>query len=130
MGSGRGRRDEKSYSLAHTALNVVGTVDSHPFVNSSHVRLLARAAAPFVWCLLCGLRTGMRAGELLALQWGDVNWRGSHVQVRRNLVREQLTTPKNHQQRRIDLSRQLRLELWLWRRRQRAGVAESRSPVA
>jgi integrase len=70
--------------------------------------------------LLCGLRTGMRAGELLALQWGDLDWRGSYVQVRRNIVRGQLTTPKNHQRRRVDMSRQLRAELRLWRRRQRA----------
>jgi integrase len=70
--------------------------------------------------LLAGLRTGMRAGELLALQWGDLDWRGSYLQVRRNLVRGQLTTPKNHQRRRVDMSRQLRAELRLWRRRQRA----------
>jgi hypothetical protein len=38
---------EKSYSLAHTALNVVGTVDSHPFVNSSHVRLLRTCSSAF-----------------------------------------------------------------------------------
>jgi integrase len=62
----------------------------------------------------------MRAGELLALQWGDINWRHSRLEVRRNLVRGQLTTPKNHQRRRVDLSRQLRAELRLWRRRQRA----------
>ena len=73
----------------------------------------------FPW-LLCGLRTGMRAGELLALQWGDLNWRGSYLVVRRNYVRGQLTTPKNHQQRRVDMSPQLRAELRLWRRRQRA----------
>jgi integrase len=54
--------------------------------------------------LLCGLRTGMRAGELLALQWGDLDWRGSYAQVRRNIVRGQLTTPKNHQRRRMGLS--------------------------
>jgi integrase len=72
----------------------------------------------YVW-LLCGLRTGLRPGELLALEWGDTNWRG-FIQVRRNLVRGQLTTPKNHQRRRVDLSRQLRAELRLWRRRQRS----------
>ncbi len=61
-----------------------------------------------------------RARELLALQWTDLNWRGSFVQVCRNLVRGQLTTPKNHQGRRVAMSRQLRAELRLWRRRQRA----------
>src|SRR5205085_1382267 len=69
--------------------------------------------------VLCGLRTGMRAGELLALQWGDFNWRRGYVQVQRNLVRGVLTSPKNHQSRRVDVSRQLRVTLRLWRRQQR-----------
>jgi hypothetical protein len=58
--------------------------------------------------LLCGLRTGMRAGELLALQWGDVDWRGRYLFVQRNWVRSTLTTPKNHQCRQVDLSSELR----------------------
>jgi len=49
--------------------------------------------------LLCGLRTGMRAGELLAAQWGDFNWRCGYVHLQRSLVRGQLTSPKNHQTR-------------------------------
>jgi integrase len=48
--------------------------------------------------------------------------------VRRNLVRGQLTTPKNHQRRRVGLSRQLRAELRLWRRRQRAGWLKHGQP--
>jgi hypothetical protein len=63
------------------------------------------------------------------LEWGDTNWRGSFLQVRRNLVRGQLTTPpKNHQRRRVDLSRQLRAELRLWRRRQRAAWLKHGQP--
>ena len=62
----------------------------------------------------------MRAGELLTLQWGDFNWRRRFVQVQRNLVRGLLTTPKNHQRRRVDLSYQLTAALRLWRRQQRA----------
>jgi len=61
----------------------------------------------------------VRAGELLALQWSDFNWRRGFVQIQRNLVRGQLTTPKNHQSRRVDLSRQLQVALRLWRRQQR-----------
>jgi integrase len=81
---------------------------------------VARKKLPdwFPW-LLTALRTGMRAGELLGLQWGDINWRGSYIEARRNFVQGVLTTPKSHRRRRVDLSRQLRLELWLWRRRQR-----------
>jgi integrase len=73
----------------------------------------------YAW-LLCGLRTGLRLGELLALQWGDIDWRGRFVHIERNLVDGTLTTPKNHQQRRVDLSMQLRAVLRLWRRQQRA----------
>jgi integrase len=61
----------------------------------------------------------MRAGELLELKWGDINWRGRTIHMQRNVVRGQLTTPKSHQQRRVDLSRQLAVTLRLWRRRQR-----------
>jgi integrase len=95
-----------------------------PFNREDAAALLAtvRERTPewYPWLLWGGLRTGLRAGELLALQWGDVNWRGSYLVVRQNLVRGLLTTPKSHQQRRVDLSRQLRAELRLWRRRQRA----------
>jgi integrase len=95
----------------------------------AHVLEIARARCPewYPW-LLCGLRTGMRAGELLALQWSDINWRGEFIQLRRNMVRGQLTTPKN-QTRRIDLSRQLRAELRLWRRRERLGWLKRGQPL-
>ena len=69
--------------------------------------------------LLCALRTGLRAGELLGLQWADVDWRGRYLLVQRSLVRGRLTTPKNHQRRRVDVSPQLRAVLRLWRRFQR-----------
>jgi integrase len=70
--------------------------------------------------VLCGLRTGLRPGELLALQWGDIDWRGRFIQLQRNLVRGKLTTPKSHQCRQVDISPQLRAVLRLWRRQQRA----------
>ena len=56
---------------------------------------------------LCALRTGMRLGELLALEWGDIDFRGRFIEVRRSLVRRCFTTPKNHKARRVDMSRQL-----------------------
>jgi integrase len=96
--------------------------DIRPFTREEAGLIIAVARERFPewypW-VLCGLRTGMRAGELLALQWGDFNWRSGYVYLRRNLVRGELTTPKNHQTRRVDLSRQLRAALRLWRRQQR-----------
>ena len=44
--------------------------------------------------------------ELLGLQWGDIDWRGSFMHVQRNIVRGQLTTPKNHPDRRAHHVRQ------------------------
>jgi integrase len=78
--------------------------------------------------LLSALRTGMRAGELLALQWGDFNWRAGYVHVQRNLVRGVLTTPKNRQRRRVDLSHQLQVVLRRWRRRERRAWLQKGRP--
>src|SRR5262249_22204867 len=73
-------------------------------------QLLAVAAQQFPrWrpLLLCAVRTGMRQGELLALRWADVDFACRFITVNRNLVRGILTTPKNHQRRRVDMSAQL-----------------------
>ena len=91
---------------------------------------IARVHFPdwYPW-ILCAARTGLRLGELLALQWGDVNWRGRYLLIRRNLVDGCLTTPKTHQRRRVDLSLQLRAELRLWRRRQHAAWLAAGAPM-
>ncbi len=92
------------------------TVD--PFARDEVAHLVETAREHFPgwhpW-LLCALRTGLRAGELLALQWGDIDWSGRSIRVQRSLVRGTLTTPKNHQVRAVDLSVQLRAVLRLWR---------------
>jgi len=95
------------------------TIDPFTRDEAAHLVAVAREHFPdwHPWTL-CAFRTGMRLGELLALQWGDLDWHGRYVQVRRSLVRGKLTTPKNHQQRRVDLSPHLRGVLRLWRRRQ------------
>jgi hypothetical protein len=36
---------------------------------------------------VCAARTGLRLGELLSLQWGDVDWNGRFFVVQRNIVR-------------------------------------------
>jgi len=70
--------------------------------------------------LLCAVRTGLRLGELRALTWDAIDWRGRFIDVRENYVEGEWTTPKSHELRHVDLSTQLRAELRLWRRRQRA----------
>ncbi len=57
--------------------------------------------------LLCAVRTGLRQGELIGLQWGDVDFRGGFIEVRRAIVRGRLTSTKNHKIRRVDMTPQL-----------------------
>ncbi|MCZ6876694.1 MAG: tyrosine-type recombinase/integrase [Acidobacteria bacterium] len=54
---------------------------------------------------LCSLHTGLRSGEVIALQWSDIDWNGKFIEIRRQLVRCRLTTLKTeHSQRRVDCS--------------------------
>ena len=66
---------------------------------------------------LTALRAGLRRGELIALQWGDIQFGSSetdsnrYILVQRNFVYGKFTSPKSKRSRRVDLSRQLRQEL-------------------
>jgi len=66
--------------------------------------------------VLCALRTGLRLGELLGLQWGDVDWQGHFLVVPRNIVRGVVTSAKSHRRRRVDMTPQLEAALLTWRR--------------
>ena len=57
--------------------------------------------------LLCAVRTGLRQGELIGLQWSDVDFAGQFLEVHRAVVRRRETTTKTHKIRRVDLSSQL-----------------------
>jgi integrase len=49
----------------------------------------------------------MRLGEALAIQWGDIDFEGCFIEVRRNLVSGRNETPKSGKSRRVDMSLQL-----------------------
>ena len=69
-------------------------------------RLLAHTPREWRAVLAVALFTGMRQGELLGLQWGDIDWASNRIYVRRTLqrksamldrqpaVEDRLTTPK------------------------------------
>lgn len=72
--------------------------------------LLATAGEQLPWLhpiLLCAVRTGLRRGELIGLQWGDVDFHGRFLLVRRTVTRNRVGTPKNGKIRRVEVSRQL-----------------------
>jgi integrase len=52
--------------------------------------------------LLCAVRTGLRLGEMRALEWGDLDWRQRFLRVQRNFVEGAVTTPKSGRARKVD----------------------------
>ncbi len=69
---------------------------------------IARHRAPrYSPLFLCAVRTGLRLGELLGLQWGDLDYHGRFVEVQRNYTRGRIATPKSGEARRVDMSREL-----------------------
>jgi integrase len=63
---------------------------------------------------LAALKTGMRLGELSALTWGDVDLTGATIRVRQSYTGGELSTPKNHEQRSVDLTAELVELLGAW----------------
>jgi integrase len=72
----------------------------------------------------------MRLGELLALQWSDLDLNARFAEVRRNLVAGRITTTKNRQKRRVDLSRHLTATLRTLRARRKAASLKGGTPLA
>jgi integrase len=66
-----------------------------------------RTAPGYYPLVLLLARTGLRAGEAVALQWGDCDFHSRFLQVQRNYVDGAITTPKSGLQRRVDMSQQL-----------------------
>jgi len=66
-----------------------------------------RHAARYYPLFLCAVRTGLRLGELLALQWSDLDFQSRFLLVQRNYTHGKVTTPKSGEVRRVDMSREL-----------------------
>ncbi len=59
--------------------------DTVRFLTEAEAYALLESAHPrWRTMILVALRTGMRVGELRGLQWGDINWRESQVNVERS----------------------------------------------
>jgi len=63
--------------------------------------------SPYYPFLLAGFRTGMRLGELLALEWSDIDWNSKFFRVNKSFKRGRVETPKNGKERHVDMSDQL-----------------------
>lgn len=86
-----------------------GRRDEHPPTPEEFDRLLAGCAAlgdyaPQMQALLIfGAYTGMRPGELFALEWSDIDCKANRVHVQRRLYRGGLDLPKSNKTRTIAL---------------------------
>lgn len=85
------------------------------FLTPEEVRLfLANVDDPYRALFTTAVLTGMRLGELLALQWGDIDWNKRTLHVRRSLYRGQFQSPKSKRSiRAIGMSPTLRDVLWM-----------------
>jgi len=69
---------------------------------------------------IAAIHTGMRSGELAGLQWGDIDFNGKYLIVRRTFSRGRLEKTKTDQIRRVDVSDALLHELESLRRQRKA----------
>lgn len=82
------------------------------FLTPEEVRLLLdNARGIFYPFFLTAARTGLRQGELIGLQWGDIDWKGKFLTVRRTIYKKTPKIPKSGKERTVDMSDQLLAEL-------------------
>jgi len=48
-------------------------------------------------------RSGMRKGEIRGLQWGDIDWNGRFIEVRRAFSKKVMGTPKSGKSRKVEM---------------------------
>jgi integrase len=79
-------------------------------------KLLENTEKPYSVAFLTAFLTGMRAGELWGLQWGDIDWNSRQIHVKRSLWNHQFQEPKTQYSiRKIDMTERLVKELKAWK---------------
>jgi len=70
---------------------------------------------------LAALHSGLRQGELMGMQWPDIDWNGKFILVKRGIdrVHSMVVPTKNKKIRRVDLSDELLAELALLRKKRK-----------
>ncbi len=56
--------------------------------------MLKKAEQPYRIAFLTAFLTGMRAGELWGLQWGDIDWNSKQIYVNHSVWKKHFQTPK------------------------------------
>lgn len=80
-------------------------VDSWTRAEVSELLAAATAREPSVApALVLAFGTGMRRGEILALEWADVDFARARITVRQSLVRRRVSVPKSGRERVVPMS--------------------------
>ncbi|MFH0812849.1 MAG: tyrosine-type recombinase/integrase [Pseudomonadota bacterium] len=87
------------------------------YLKPEEIRTLLEKAEPRYKALfLAAVLTGLRQGELLGLQWGDIDWTRKQIIVRRSLSKGKFYNPKTTTSRRsVDMPPELIAELKRWK---------------
>lgn len=79
-------------------------------------RLVEKADSLYKIAFLTAFLTGLRAGELWALKWSDIDWNSNRLFVNRSIWKGNFQKPKTKKSiRKVDLTQQLMSELKKWR---------------
>jgi len=83
------------------------------YLSPEEANRLIRAAQDQPWraMITVALRTGLRLGELIALDWSDVNFEANLLTVRRSAYKRQIVSTKSNRIRHIPLTQEARLAL-------------------
>lgn len=90
----------KSYKLTEEKkhMNVLTENEINLFLN------IAKQKSYKIYAFLAtAIFTGMRRGELLALEWSDIDFKSHRILVNKQLYKKQATSPKNNKYRYIDI---------------------------
>jgi integrase len=90
-------------SLAEVAQFKTATGDADPFAPSEANAILERAYGPILNMVMFWLDQGLRPGELLGVQWQDVDLAAGTVTLRRSISKGKVKTLKVGQKRTIKL---------------------------
>jgi len=107
----------KQAKVRHKEINPLTHDEVPVFLQAVLERKVSRQHYPL---FLCAIHTGLRSSELAGLQWGDVDFRGEFLTVRRGIVGGKvIETTKTGKIRRVDLSDSLLEELAELKRKRR-----------
>jgi len=84
---------------------------SLPFYDDFQYERLVKAAEEIDWriltVVLLGGDAGLRCGEIIALEWSDIDFRGGSIHVQRSDWRGFVTVPKGGRDRRVPMTKRL-----------------------